>query len=120
MITGRRAFRGDTALSTLAAILNQDPEPASELVAEIPRDLERIINRCLRKNAAQRLQHMDDVRTLLEELKEESDSGKLAARPAVAPKRWPSVLLPGLALVVAAATVTWWLTRSSAPPASFK
>ena len=123
MVTGRRAFRGDSPLSTLAAVLNKDPTPAGELAEELPRDLERIINRCLRKNPAQRLQHMDDVRTLLEELKEESDSGKLAARPATAQKRRPIAILPVSALALAAAAaagLTWWLTRPAAPEPLFK
>jgi Tol biopolymer transport system component len=121
MVTGRRAFRGDSRLSTLAAVLNNDPTPASELVEELPRDLERIINRCLRKNPAQRLQHMDDVKTLLEELKEESDSGKLTGRrPVAAPKGRPDMILAVLALVMAAAGLTWWLTRSGAPAPQLK
>ena len=120
MVTGRRAFRGDSRLSTLAAILNKDPTPASAVVEELPRDLEKIINRCLRKNPAQRLQHMDDVRTLLEELKEESESGKLDARPAATQKRRPAVILPILTLFLAGAGVAWWLTRSATPAASFK
>ena len=120
MVTGRRAFRGDSRLSTLAAVLNKDPVPASELVEELPRDLERIINRCLRKNPAQRLQHMDDVKTLLEEMKEESDSGKLTARPLAAQARRPASLLTILALIVAATGLTWWLTRSGAPAPQLK
>jgi serine/threonine protein kinase len=118
MVTGRRAFRGDSRLSVLAAVLNKDPTPASELVEDLPRDLERIINRCLRKNPAQRLQLIDDVKTLLEELKEESDSGKLSARPVTAPKRRPGLLVPAvLATVAVASDLTWWLTRSRGTPA---
>ena len=50
MLTGRRAFRGDTKLSILSAILKEEPEPASSLRKEIPQELERIITRCLRKD----------------------------------------------------------------------
>src|SRR5439155_25100199 len=47
MVTGQRAFQGDSKLSTLSAILHQDPRLASEIRPEVPRDLEKIINRCL-------------------------------------------------------------------------
>jgi serine/threonine protein kinase len=45
MVTGRRAFHGDSKLSTLSAILKEEPEA---LPRDTPRDLEKIITRCLR------------------------------------------------------------------------
>jgi Tol biopolymer transport system component len=110
MVTGRRAFHRDTKMSTLAAIINEEPAPLS---AEIPRDLERIIARCLRKRPERRFQHMDDVKVALEELKEESDSGRLvgvAAGPGVIKRRriWPWAAAPLLVLVAAGAGL-WWL-----------
>src|SRR5580765_4188598 len=76
MVTGRRAFHGDSKLSTLSAILKEDPNPVSSIVPDVPRDLEKIISRCLRKDAERRFQTMADLRVALEELKEESESGK--------------------------------------------
>src|SRR4030095_9977715 len=101
--TGRRAFQGETKLSTLSAILREEPKPASELAAAVPRELERIIQRCLRKDPARRFQHIDDVKVALEELKEESDSGKLASAAAAKPahRRWPSVAVAALLAAVA-------------------
>ena len=77
MVTGGQAFHGDTKASTLAAILKDNPRPASQLLDGLPREVERLISRCLRKEVNQRCQHMDDVKLTLEELKEESDSGVL-------------------------------------------
>jgi serine/threonine protein kinase len=77
MVTGHPPFQGETKMSTISAILHNEPKSASEIVGSVPRDLEKIILRCLRKDPARRLQHMDDVKNLLEELKEEVDSGKL-------------------------------------------
>jgi serine/threonine protein kinase/tetratricopeptide (TPR) repeat protein len=74
MVTGRRAFQGASAIGTLAAILHQEPRP----LEGVPPEFERVITRCLRKDPERRFQHMADVRVALEELKEESDSGKLA------------------------------------------
>jgi eukaryotic-like serine/threonine-protein kinase len=79
MSTGQRAFRGDTQMSTISAILRDDPRPGSELRDDIPAQFARVITRCLRKDPARRFQHMADLEVELEELKEESDSGKLGA-----------------------------------------
>jgi eukaryotic-like serine/threonine-protein kinase len=77
MVTGKRAFSGDSKISTLSAILKQEPEAVSSVVNSVPRDLDRIISRCLRKDVARRFQHMDDLQLALLDLKEESESGKL-------------------------------------------
>ncbi|MFL6354809.1 MAG: protein kinase domain-containing protein [Bryobacteraceae bacterium] len=77
MITGRRAFQGDSKLSTLSAILKEDPKPVCAVVPDTPRDLEKIVARCIRKQPERRFQHMDDLKVALAELKEESDSGTL-------------------------------------------
>src|SRR5215470_2660440 len=77
MVTGRRAFAGGSSASTIAAILKEDPKPPREAVPGVPAELDRIITRALRKDPMRRIQHMDDLKVALEELKEESDSGKL-------------------------------------------
>jgi len=41
MVTGRRAFQGDSRLSTLTAILREEPKPAGQVVEGLPRELER-------------------------------------------------------------------------------
>jgi eukaryotic-like serine/threonine-protein kinase len=43
MLTGRRPFAGDTKLSTLAAIVNQEPRPARQLVEGLPPELDRVL-----------------------------------------------------------------------------
>jgi serine/threonine protein kinase len=65
MITGRRAFRGDSQMSTLAAILTKEPEPPSRIVTGLPRDLEKVIVRCLRKSPERRWQSMADLKVAL-------------------------------------------------------
>jgi serine/threonine-protein kinase len=100
MVTGRRAFQGDTNLSTLAAIIHKEPAPLS---GEMPRDLNRLIARCLRKDLGRRFQHMGDVKVALEELKEESDSGALAAAAglvAPAARKWRGTLPWAVAAVL--------------------
>ena len=84
MLTGQRAFQRETSISTLSAILRDDPKPVSQISQTIPRDAEKIITRCLRKDPGRRFQHMADLKVALEELMEESESVEL---PAVA-TRW--------------------------------
>ena len=113
MATGQQAFHGDSKMSTLAAIMNQEPKPISQLVPGIPRDLEKIITRCLRKDLNRRFQTMADLKVTLEELKEESDSGTLAGTlPVVRPARRPWVWAAA-AMVVVAIAVAGWLFRGS-------
>jgi Tol biopolymer transport system component/predicted Ser/Thr protein kinase len=78
MLTGRRAFSGKTRLATMAAVLNSEPEPVSKLVPDMPREVERCVTRCLRKDLDRRSQSMAEIRVALQDLKEESESGSLA------------------------------------------
>ncbi len=78
MATGQRAFAGGSKLSSLSAVLYKDPQPASQTVAEVPHELDRIISRCLKKDPERRWQTMADVKVALEELREEMDSSNVA------------------------------------------
>jgi len=115
MATGQRAFRGETILSTLSSILRDEPKPVSQIASGIPRDLEKIIARCLRKDPERRFQSMADVRVSLQELKEEAESGRLP-EAVVAPARkrvW--MWAAAAALVVLAALGVWQAKRIATP-----
>jgi serine/threonine protein kinase len=116
MLTGHRAFLGNTKVSTLAAILNREPQPLAETT---PRELDRIVTRCLRKDPARRFQTTADLKVALVELKEESDSGHLGApAPSVARRsRWPFAAA-GFAVVVLAAAGGWLFSRSRNIPSA--
>ncbi len=115
MITGRRAFEGDSKISTLAAVLEKEPKPASEIVPGLPREVERTIQRCLRKNPAKRWQTMADLKVALDELREESDSGRLSGVSG-APTRARSPRFAWVTAVVAVIFVAGaayiWASRS--------
>ena len=74
MVAGRRAFAGDSAAATLAAVMREQPKAPSEVAPDVPRDLERVILRCLRKESDRRYQSMADVKLELEQIKEDSGS----------------------------------------------
>jgi serine/threonine protein kinase len=77
MSTGLRAFQGDSALSTLSAILRDEVPPIVQSTPDVPPQLDQVVGRCLKKNPAERWQTMKDVQMALAALKHESDSGML-------------------------------------------
>jgi serine/threonine protein kinase len=116
MTTGQRAFSGDTRASTLAAILREEPRPASEVAHETPHEMERIISRCLRKDPDRRYQNIADLRLALEEVKEESESGKMAVPPKIRRRRVAVIaILAGLLAMGSIAAVAWLLRNAKAP-----
>lgn len=76
MLTGRRPFSGDTNLAMITAMLHEEPTPLSQIVSGLPAEVERVVMRCLRKDPQRRWQSMPDLKLVLEDLKEESSSGK--------------------------------------------
>jgi hypothetical protein len=57
----RCPFEGDTAGSTMGAVLHEDPAPPRSLRHDIPAPLERIVMRCLEKQAEARFASADEV-----------------------------------------------------------
>lgn len=68
MLTGKRAFTGDSAASIIASVLREQPRPAREISPGIPSELDRLLERCLRKDPARRMASMHDVRIELEDI----------------------------------------------------
>ena len=128
MVTGTRAFSGDSALSTLSAILRDEARPIPEIAPDTPPQLEQVIQRCLRKHPDQRFQSMKEVQTALGALKHESDSGMLyrtraGMEPWPKPKKSPTPWMAGAGaalavLAIAGGTAWWWMHRAPkvAPP----
>ena len=66
LLSGRRAFPGETIAAALAAAATTEPKPLDGA----PQRLAELVRLCLRKDPARRFQHMDDVKVELEELKQ--------------------------------------------------
>jgi len=107
MLTGRKAFTGDSRIKTLAAVLSEEPKLPSAAGEALPPELERVLNRCLRKDPQRRWQTMSDLKVALQELKEDSESGKLkaAAAPVWRGKNRTMFIGAATILLVAAAAV---------------
>jgi len=118
MLTGKRAFHGDSKISILSAILEKEPEPISSVGKGIPPELERIVARCLRKDADRRFQHMADLKVALEELKEESDSGVLNVARGGGKRQpwwlWAAGFAAIAAVLLSVGLILW--PREKAPP----
>ena len=102
----------------LAKLMREEPDPVGQIVQGLPPEMERIINRCLRKDRERRWQSVADVKVALQELKEESESGRMATAETPQHKRrlgliWTAGLLV-FAIIVAA--TLWFVRPGSKPP----
>ena len=91
MCTGTLPFRGDTSGAMFDSILNRAPIPTVRLNPSVPAELERIVNKALEKDRNLRYQHAADMRTDLQRLKRDSESGRSAVAEAPVtrvPKLW--------------------------------
>jgi serine/threonine protein kinase/tetratricopeptide (TPR) repeat protein len=116
MCTGMLPFRGDTGGVIFESILNRPPVPVVRLNPDTPSKLEEIIGKCLEKDRSLRYQHASDIRTDLQRLKRDTESGRTVASSAAVP-RWSrrTILITAMALasVVAVIAVGGFYFRSS-------
>ncbi|HSN55050.1 MAG TPA: serine/threonine-protein kinase [Candidatus Sulfomarinibacteraceae bacterium] len=120
MVSGHRAFSGDTGAEVIAAILKEEPPQLSSSGAAVPVDLERAVHRCLEKRPEARFQSAADLAYSLRGVGH-SGTEPVMATPQPSPvtdvtrrprRRWR--LAVAAALVVVAALTSWWaLTRDA-------
>ncbi len=96
-LVGTRAFERDSTASTIAAIMAEEPPS----VKNVPPELDRIVQRCLRKDSARRFQTMADVKSALEDTRRE-----LAPAAGTRKKRWISLTAAVIALA-GAGILSW-------------
>ncbi len=100
MLTGSRAFRGESGVEIMNAILREDPPELSETNRNVSPALERIVRHCLEKSPDERFQSARDLAFDLETV---SGSGVGAARPMPFPRRFLHRFAPiGIAVAAAA------------------
>ena len=75
MALGVRPFQGNTSISTISAILKDEPDSVLDSKPSFPKHFGRIIRRCLAKQPDRRYQTALDLRNELEELRSDVDSG---------------------------------------------
>ncbi len=120
LLTGRRAFAGDTALDTIAAILEHEPDWEA-LPHGTPPAIRRLLHRCLEKDAARRLRDMGDARADIRDAAADSTiSSALLATTASRSLLTPLALGAAIVLTaLVAAAAAWFLkptpSATSAP-----
>ncbi len=73
MVTGKTPFHGETMSDVIASILKTEPPPLVNEAGPVPRELELIISKALRKNREERYQHIKDLLIDLRDCKQELD-----------------------------------------------
>jgi TolB-like protein/lipoprotein NlpI/predicted Ser/Thr protein kinase len=125
MLSGNRAFGGDSAADTMGAILMKEPPELSQTNREISPGLERVVRHCLEKDPEQRFHSAHDLAFDLEALSDVSTpvSGAQAIRPKPAWRRRTALGITGVvaaALLVLVAVLLWRARggKTGAPKAS--
>jgi eukaryotic-like serine/threonine-protein kinase len=120
MVTGAMPFRGDSTGILFESILNRVPVPPVRINPDVPPKLEEIVSKCLEKDRNLRYQHASDIRTDLQRVKRETESGRSAATRAASgvpakPKsvsRW-KILAPVAAVLILGLSIGGWLFFSN-------
>lgn len=123
MVAGRAPFVGATASDVVAAILTSEPAPLGQHRPDIPRELERIVSKCLAKEREQRYQAAQKLLVDLKQLKRALESGApITAAESQAPRpklrnsrRW--LVFAALALLVVITVLGYWSLFRGAPTA---
>ncbi|HUQ49291.1 MAG TPA: protein kinase [Terriglobales bacterium] len=113
MLSGKRAFKKDSGVETMSAILNEDPPELTETNRNIAPGLERIVRHCLEKKPTQRFQSASDIAFDLETLSSHSSTSLGAA--ALKGARFNQKLAVPIAavLILAALAVGYFVGRNS-------
>jgi serine/threonine protein kinase len=114
MLSGKRAFHGDTAADTMSAILKEDPPDLNETNRNISPALERVVQHCLEKNPEQRFHSARDVAFDLDTLSNQSSSGsRLRAVTDQRRSYWKQAA--GAVIILLALAGTYYVARNNAP-----
>jgi Tol biopolymer transport system component len=113
MLTGERAFKRETSVETMTAILREEPQALNDTGWQGPPELQRILARCLEKNVARRFQSASDLAFAIESL-----SGTSTAKTVSQPKSRRAWLPWVIAAALLTGTAAWEMLRSAAAPAN--
>ena len=116
MLAGHRAFRGDSATDTMAAILTRDPPELSLTNQNVPPGLDHIVRHCLEKDPEQRLHSAHDVAFALAEISGGSTASGVAALPQARGRRRPWLRVAAGLAAAAALTAGGFLAGARSHP----
>jgi eukaryotic-like serine/threonine-protein kinase len=99
LLSGRRAFSGETVSDTLAAVLERQPD-WSALPTGTPAGIRRLLRRCLEKEPKRRLHHIADARGEIDDIYAEPEPTGLVQKSSRYRALGMTAILLGLSLVV--------------------
>jgi Tol biopolymer transport system component len=116
MLSGRRAFHGESAAETMSAILKEDPPELSDTNKSVSPALERLVNHCLEKNPEGRFHSARDVAFALEALSGSAAASETTTARSFVPaafrvREWLPWALAAIGLLIAAITLAWTYFR---------
>jgi formylglycine-generating enzyme required for sulfatase activity/dienelactone hydrolase len=114
MLTGKRAFQGQSSAAVLSAVMRDDPKPLNELNRHIPPEVRRIVSHCLKKSPAARYASGAELGHALKDCRDRlfPESGTLLSPARIAREiQRPRVLVPLLLVVVVVATAAIYAVR---------
>jgi eukaryotic-like serine/threonine-protein kinase len=107
MLSGKRAFKGDTSIETMNAILKEDPPELNESGLNVMPGLDRIVRHCLEKEPGLRFQSARDLTFDLENLTTLSSASKAVVGARSPQVQWRHALLLAIPLLLVAAGAYW-------------
>ena len=119
MLTGRAAFSGTSQMSTIASVLQKEPEPIRDVKPSIPVSIERIVTQCLRKSPEARWQSAADIRTLLIYAQQDWNTPTQDRAQRKRP-RWGVAAAFATGLAIAAAGAYWLQRRNAVAPPEYR
>jgi eukaryotic-like serine/threonine-protein kinase len=119
MLTGRRAFRGETEVDTITAVLREEPPVINLEQSGIPVSFQQIVRHCLEKEPEKRFQSARDLAFALETLSNTSGDKQLKLYPAGSKLKYLFGALAGI-LAVAASLLLWNPLSQNARPLSYQ
>ena len=121
MLTGRRAFEGDSQAAVIAAILDREPAPLSSVQPLTPPALDLLVRQCLAKSPDDRPDTAHDVANHLRWMRQTSGVTALSVAPPRPPSPtglWPALLVAGVVAGTMIGAGATWLLRPVPPRVS--
>lgn len=118
MLSGRRAFRGESAAETMSAILKDDPPDLSDTNQNVSPALERLVNRCLEKNPQSRFHSASDLAFALQALSGSYEQlvTSRVPRSSISVTRWERPAWIALAVILLLGLIASIYFRAATPP----
>ncbi len=114
MVAGQLPFKGDFDQAVVFSIMNEPPEPLTAVRTGVPKELERIVSKCLAKKADERYQHADELLVDLQALRRdlEPQASRVSDKPTPAKRTSPVIVGAVAAVVLVALGLGWWFGQA--------